>query len=162
MANATATENCFWYKNSDDVDDTEFLNIDNSLVMSLLEDSEVEDGDNERLRTVIQSLEAEIMSQNSCFGTNDSEGCSDDYRSCDVEQQLSSCSTSPDRCLDFECIDMEADYSYLTDEVGNYFNCQFTDKIESTMFELGGEVDYSQVFSYAVAMEEDEYCGLWQ
>ncbi|KAL0443723.1 UNVERIFIED_CONTAM: hypothetical protein Slati_2095000 [Sesamum latifolium] len=162
MANATATENCFWYKDSDDVDDTEFLNIDNSLVMSLLEDSEVEDGDSERLRTVIQSLEAEIMSQNSGFGTYDSEGCSDDCRSCDVKQQLSSCSTSPDRCLDFEWIDMETDYSCLNDEVGNYFSGQFTDRIESTMFELGGEVDYSQVFSYAVDMEEDEYCGLWQ
>ncbi|KAL2245572.1 UNVERIFIED_CONTAM: hypothetical protein Sindi_2825400 [Sesamum indicum] len=157
MANTTATENCFWYKNSDEIDDTEFLNIDNSLVMSLLEDSEVEDGDNERLRTVIQSLEAEIMSQNSCMGTYDLEGCPDDYRSCDV-----SCSTSPDRCLDFEWIDMERDYSYLNDEVGNYFNGQFTDKTGSTMFELGGEVDYSQVFSYAMAMEEDEYCGLWQ
>ncbi|KAK4438999.1 hypothetical protein Salat_0234500 [Sesamum alatum] len=161
MANTTATESCFWYNNSDDIDDTEFLNIDNSLVMSFLEDSEVEDGDNERLRTVIQSLEAEIMSQDSCLGTYDSEGYSDDYRSSDLEQ-LSSCSTSPDRSLDFEWIYVETDYSCLNDEVAGYFNGQFTEKIENSMFELGGEVDYSQVYSYSMAMEEDEYCGLWQ
>ncbi|KAK4438992.1 hypothetical protein Salat_0233800 [Sesamum alatum] len=161
MANATATESCFWYNNSDDIDDSEFLNIDNSLVMSLLEDSEVEDGDNERLRTVIQSLEAEIMSQNSCLGTYDLEGCSDDYRSSDLEK-LSSCSTSPDRSLDFEWIDVETDYSCLNDEVAGYFSGQFTDKIDNSMFELGGEVDYLQGFSYSMAMEEDEYCSLWQ
>ncbi|KAK4438989.1 hypothetical protein Salat_0233500 [Sesamum alatum] len=155
MANATATESCFWYNNRDDIGDTEFLNIDNSLVMSMLDDSEVEDGDNERLRTVIQSLEAEIMSQDSCLGTYDSEGCSDDYRSSD------SCSTSPDRSLDFEWIDVETDYSCLNDEVAGYFSGQFTDKIENSMLELG-EVDYSQVYNYSMAMEEDEYCRLWQ
>lgn len=152
MANATATETCFWGRSCDDLDDVEFSNIDDSLVMSLLEDSQVEDGDEERLRAVIQSLEAEIMSQNSCFEAYDLEGCQDNYRFCDAEQS-GSCSTSPDHRLDFDWIDMETfqtDYSIPDDEMTSYF------------IELGGVGDYSQVYSYGMAMEDDDYSDLWR
>ncbi|KAL0443724.1 UNVERIFIED_CONTAM: hypothetical protein Slati_2095100 [Sesamum latifolium] len=153
MAKAIQTETCFWGRSCDDLDDVEFSNIDDSLIMSLLEDSQVEDGDDERLRAVIQSLEAEIMSQNSCLEAYDhSEGCPDDYRFCDVEQP-ESCSTSPDHCLDFEWIDMETvqtDYSIHNDEMTSYF------------IELGGVGDYSQVYNYGMPMEEDDYSDLWR
>ncbi|KAL0353933.1 UNVERIFIED_CONTAM: hypothetical protein Sangu_0974600 [Sesamum angustifolium] len=150
MANATANETCLWGRSCDVLDDVEFSNIDDSLVMSLLEDSQVEEGDDERLRAVIQSLEAEIMSQNSCSEAYDSEGCLDDYRFCDVEQP-ESCSPQPDHCLDFEWIDMETvqtDYCIPNDEMMSYF------------IELGGVGDNSQAYSYGMAMEEDDYSDL--
>ncbi|KAK4438987.1 hypothetical protein Salat_0233300 [Sesamum alatum] len=154
MANATPTETCVRGGSCGDLDDVEFSNTDDSLViMSLLEDSQVEDGDDERLRAVIQSLEAEIMCQNSCLEAYDSKACPGHYRFCDVEQP-DSCSTSPDHCLDFEWIDMETvqtDYSIRDDEMTNYF------------VELGGVGDYSQVYSYGMAMDhEDDYSDLWR
>lgn len=159
MANATATENCFFDQNYDDLNVDNFSNIDSSLLMSLLEDSQAEDGDDEMLRIMIQSLEPEIMNQDSCLETYNSDGSSEDYRFSDVEQ-LESCSTSPDHHLDFEWIDMEMAYSCPSDEMARYFG-HFTEKIETMVHELGGLEDYSQVY-YEMHMEEDDYIGLWQ
>ncbi|KAI3457534.1 hypothetical protein Pfo_014197 [Paulownia fortunei] len=159
MANATAAENCFINQSCDDLNVVEFSNIDNSLLMSLLEDSQVEDGDDETLRIVIQSLEQEIMNQDSCLETYNSDGYPEDYRFSDV-LQLESCSTSPDHHLDFEWIDMDMAYSSPSDDMTSYFIGHFTDKIEN-MVELGGVGDYSQDCS-GVPMEEDYYTGLWQ
>ncbi|GFQ05754.1 hypothetical protein PHJA_002719500 [Phtheirospermum japonicum] len=146
MANAIAAENCFF--DCDDLNAVEFPNIDKSIVMSLLEDSslvQMEDGDDEMLRIVIQSLEREI---------NKSNEYSEDCRFSD-DEQLESCSTSPDHHrLDFDWIDTEMDYSSPGDEMTSYFIGNYTD-------EIGVLGDYSE-FCYEMPMEEDEYCSLWQ
>ncbi|KAI3465947.1 hypothetical protein Pfo_022610, partial [Paulownia fortunei] len=157
MANATVTENCSFCTSLDDLNDIEFSNIDSSLIMSLLEDSQVEVGDDERLRSVIQSLEAEIINQDSFLETN-SEGYLEDYQFSDVEQ-MDSCSTSPDHIY-FEGIDMEVPYCSPTDDMTGYFMGHFADEIENVV-EFVGVTDYSQV-CYGMAMEEDGYHGLWQ
>ncbi|PIN16644.1 hypothetical protein CDL12_10702 [Handroanthus impetiginosus] len=143
MANATATENCLFNQSFDDFNVVEFPNVDDSLLMSLLEDSHAEEyGDDERLRFVIQSFEAEILNQESCLETYQPE----DYGFSDVG---------------FEWIDMEMDYKSPNDEISSYFiNHCLSDEI-GIMSELGVMSDYSRV-CYGMPMEEENYCGLWQ
>lgn len=146
MANATVlTEACSF----DDLNDIEFSvsDIDSSLVMSLLEDSQVLEGtDDERLRSVIQSLEAEIINQDSFLQEINSE----DYQFSDVEQ-IESCSTSPD-CIYFEGFDLE---------MMPYVISHFADEIEN-VFEFVGVSDYSEICCGMAMEEEDDYHGLWQ
>ncbi|KAL3613734.1 hypothetical protein CASFOL_041808 [Castilleja foliolosa] len=145
MANAISTGNYFF--DCDDLNAIEFPNIDESLVLSLLEDSSlVQTKDEEMLTSVIQSLEREI---------NDSNEYSKDCRFSD-DWQLESCSTSSDKHCDveFDWIDTEMDYSCPDDEMASYFIGNCTD-------ELGVFGDYSE-FCYVPMEEEDEYCSLWQ
>lgn len=143
MASAAASENCFLDQMCDDLNTADdFSNIDSSFLMSLLNDSQGEDEDDEMLRAVILSLEPEITNHVSCSGTDNSEdnGFSDEC-----------CSTSHDHYPDFEWIGMEMEM-----EMTGYFT--------GNMVEVGGlEEDYSQV-CYEMAMEEDEddYIDLWQ
>ncbi|KAL0320504.1 UNVERIFIED_CONTAM: hypothetical protein Sradi_5311900 [Sesamum radiatum] len=155
MASATIlTETCSFGENLDDLNDVEFSNIDSSFIMSLLDDSQVEGGDDQRLISVIQSLEAEIMTPNLFLETN-----SKDYAFPDVEQ-MDCCSTSSDHVY-FEGIDVDVSYmSMLIDDMTSYFIHQSADEMESVV-EFVGLRDYSQVCC-GVAMEEDDYSGLWQ
>ncbi|KAK4420620.1 hypothetical protein Salat_2012500 [Sesamum alatum] len=159
MASATTTENCSFSTSLDDLNGVEFSNIDTSILMCLLDDSQVEGGDDERLISVIQSLEAEIMTPSSFLETNYSECYQEDYVFSDVEQ-MDSCSTSSDHVY-FEGIDMDVPYSLLTDDMTSYFIDQFVDEMENVV-EFVALRDYSQVCC-GVAMEEDHhYNGLWQ
>ncbi|KAL3613737.1 hypothetical protein CASFOL_041811 [Castilleja foliolosa] len=147
MANAISAGNYFF--DCDDLNAVEFPNIDESLVMSLLEDSslvQMDVEDDEMLRSVIQSLEREINISN-----ENSEECrfSDD-------EQPESCSTSSDfHGVDFDWIDTDMDYSCLDNEMDSYFIGNYAN-------EIGVFGDYSE-FCYGMPMEEDdEYCSLWQ
>ncbi|KAL0301343.1 UNVERIFIED_CONTAM: hypothetical protein Sradi_6411100 [Sesamum radiatum] len=159
MASATIlAENCSFVEDLDDLNDVEFSNIDSSFIMSLLDDSQVEDGDDQRLISVIQSLEAEIMTPNSFSETN-AECYLEDYAFSDVEQ-MDGCSTSSDHVY-FEGIDVDVSYMSLTDDMmTSYFIHQSADQMENVA-EFVGLRDYSQV-GCGVAMEEDDYSGLWQ
>ncbi|KAL3613735.1 hypothetical protein CASFOL_041809 [Castilleja foliolosa] len=99
MANAISAGNYFF--DCEDLNAIEFPNIDESLVLSLLEDSslvQMEDGDDEMLRNVIQSLEREINNSNEYLK---------DCRFSDDEQS-ESCSTPSDyRGVEFDWIDTE-------------------------------------------------------
>ncbi|KAL0406590.1 UNVERIFIED_CONTAM: hypothetical protein Slati_3972900 [Sesamum latifolium] len=155
---AILTENCSFSASLDDLNDVEFSNIDSSFIMSLLDDSQVEGGDDQRLISVIQSLEAEIMTPNSFLETN-SECYLEDYAFSDVEQ-MDGCSTSSDHVY-FEGIDMDVSYmSTLTDDMTSYFIDQSAEEMENVV-EFVGLRDYSQVCC-GLAMEEDDYSGLWQ
>lgn len=136
---------------------------DSSLLMTLLEESsQVEDGDDESLRIVIQSLEAEITDQESCLETdvNSDVDCMED----DTQQQMDvhrCCSISPDH-LDFEWNDEEMDYYYCPNDymAGPFMGC-FGDNMEN-MNDFVGVRDYSLI-SYGISMvEEEDYGGLWQ
>ncbi|PIM98693.1 hypothetical protein CDL12_28820 [Handroanthus impetiginosus] len=158
MATTIVTENYSFNTGLEDLNDIEFSNIDASFLMSLTEDSQIDD--DERLRSVIQSLEAEILNQNSFLETNSEEK----YQFSSI-QQMESCCTSADHDQGhdfyFEGIDMEMPYYCSSaDEMSSYFSCHFEDNVEN-MAEFGGLTDYSQV-CYGMAMEEDDYSGLWQ
>ncbi|KAI3465944.1 hypothetical protein Pfo_022607 [Paulownia fortunei] len=142
MASTTVTENSSCTTCHDGLDYTEFSNTDTSLLMSLLEDSQVEDEDDERLRNVIQSLEAELVNEAS-FSESNSEGYLEYYDQLSDIEQMNSCCTSPDH-LDFEWIDMEMAYSSpIFDEIGSYF------------------MDDPQI-CHGMAVEEAKDIGLWQ
>ncbi|KAG8386667.1 hypothetical protein BUALT_Bualt03G0172800 [Buddleja alternifolia] len=172
---AYPTETCYFNKSSDD----EYLNdidhfsnymIENSLLMSLLEDSQlVEDNtgsDHEMLRSLIQSFEAEIDvnidHEDSCLETSSSEGDHlEEYRFSDVEQQVlvDGCSTSISEdhqdIGDYWIDDIEMAYSYPSDDMTTgYFIGEFIDNIVG---------DYSQVCcDHGMTIEEDGYSALWQ
>lgn len=155
MANSTAVETQSFNTSPDDFNDIEFSNIDYSLLISLLDDSPVQ-GVDEDLRTVIQSLEAEIGTDDTFSNTN-SDGFTEDYQSSDAEQ-LESCATSPDN-LDFQFTDMEMAFDYHSEcDNTDYFN--FTDNMEN-MIEFVQERDYSHLYC-EMPMEEAEYVSLWQ
>ncbi|KAL3651085.1 hypothetical protein CASFOL_007488 [Castilleja foliolosa] len=143
------TENYFF--DCDDLNAVEFPIIDKSLVMSLLdfEDSsfaQMEDGDDETLRAVIQSLEREIDS---------TDEYSENYRLSDDEQPESCSTSSVNYGVDFDWVDAEMDYSCPDNEITSYFIGNYIDH------ELGILGDYSE-FCYEMPMEEDEYFSLWQ
>ncbi|KAI3465945.1 hypothetical protein Pfo_022608 [Paulownia fortunei] len=141
MASTTVTENSCCTTCHNDLDYVEFSNIDTSLLMSLLEDSLVEDRDDERLRNVIQSLEAELVNEAS-FSESNSEGYLEYYDQLSDIEKMNSCRTSPDR-LDYEWIDMEMAYSSPIVEMASYF------------------IDGPQICD-GMAVEEAKDIGLWQ
>ncbi|KAH6780773.1 hypothetical protein C2S52_012010 [Perilla frutescens var. hirtella] len=157
MANAAATENCFV---DGDLNVDEFSNIDSSLLMSLLDE---EGGDDEMLRSMIESLEPGVMNQDSCSETDNSDDASSEdfgFSRSEVDDQLECCSTSPDHHPDFDqWIDMEMAYSCPSYEMTGYFIGRFT----GNMVDLEGLQDYSSQVCYdEMPMEEDDYIGLWQ
>lgn len=155
MASFAATENCFLDQSCDDLNVDELLNIDTSMIMSLLEDLQAEDGDGDVLRALVQSLRPEIMNQDSCTETCSSDDSSEECRFSEVDEiECCSNSTSLDHHPNYEWIDMEMDY----------YSCpgyEMTDYFTENMVEFGGLEDYSQVCN-GMAMEEDDYIGLWQ
>lgn len=156
MDSATVTQNCSFDTILDDFCDIELSDIDCSLVMSLFEDSQLVEGeDDERFRSVIQSLEAEITNnQDYSFLETNSEGYYD-YQHSDDAEQMDSCSTSPDHMIHFEGIDVGLlPYSSPMDDTTSHFTVD-------DMVEFAGLRDYSHV-CYGMAMEEEDYHGLWQ
>ncbi|KAG6398116.1 hypothetical protein SASPL_139568 [Salvia splendens] len=132
----------------DDFNLDELLNMDSSLVMSFLEDSQVEEGDDDQ---VLRDMET-------YFSDN---GSSEECRfSEEVDDQLECCTSSSHHHLhqqDFEWIDVEMDYSCPSYEATGYFiSC-----ITGDMVDVGGLDDYSQVCN-GMDIEEDGYIGLWQ
>ncbi|KAG6395828.1 hypothetical protein SASPL_141957 [Salvia splendens] len=132
---ANSGEICFLDQSQsyDDFNLDELLNMDSSLVMSFLEDSIVEEGDDDQ---VLRYMEAS-------FSDN---GSSEECRfSEELHQQ------------DFEWIGVEMDYSCPSYEATGYFiSC-----ITGDMVDVGGLDDYSQVCN-GMDIEEDGYIGLWQ
>lgn len=159
MANAIVPENFLLdFSSPDDLNDMEFSNVVDSLLMSLLEDSRLEQGDDERLRFLMESLQAEVSDDDSFTLTSNSEGqVVEDYRFSSNLEQMDSCCTSPDH-LDYEWMDMA--YPSHIDDMTAYFAGCFAENLENVA-ELGAG-DYSQV-CFEMQMEEDiDYSSLWQ
>uniref|UniRef100_A0A5B7CCB0 Uncharacterized protein n=1 Tax=Davidia involucrata TaxID=16924 RepID=A0A5B7CCB0_DAVIN len=134
----------------------ELTELDGDLLMSLLEESQVNDGDEERLRRVIQSLEAEIdpimMEGHNSLVEPKLDGFPEDCQFSDASQVDSQdCLTSHD--LDINWIDMDDDMTnWCMDPCGGEMD---------GIIEFGGIGDYSHIF-YGVPLEEQEFCSLWQ
>lgn len=149
MTGATSADQyVFLDQSCDDLNVDEFSNIDTSLLMALLQDTQTEGGyGDEKLQSMIPSLLPEIMNHESCLETEDS--ASEDYLFSEVDD-LESCSTSPHHHKDFEWMDMEIGYPC---EMAGYFT--------EEMVEVGGLEDYAQA-CYGMSMEEDDFIALWQ
>ncbi|XP_059664514.1 uncharacterized protein LOC132310349 [Cornus florida] len=155
-------ENWSHINGSDDFDQFEVPEINTALLMSLLEESQVEECDDERLRSVIQSLEA-VIDPNRLDGHDslvEMEWGSGNLNGCTTPsdgEQLNGqdCSTSLD--LDFSWMDVEMVPSSPSDEMTNWYMDSFRDGTDGVI-ELG---DYSQI-CYGMPLEEHEYGSLWQ
>ncbi|KAJ4976763.1 hypothetical protein NE237_001869 [Protea cynaroides] len=139
--------------------------VDEALLMSLLEESQVEELQDERLGYVMRSLEAEIEPNTNTteapapapattdlgiqdFGIEDGYDCS------------SGSYASPIHVFDWLDMDMEMASSSTCDDMGNWYMDSCVDELAGFV-ELGEVRDYSQ-FCYAAPMEEHAYGSLWQ
>ncbi|KAG5551473.1 hypothetical protein RHGRI_009784 [Rhododendron griersonianum] len=148
--------------NDHDFDQFEVQEIDGALLMSLLEDSNAEDCDNDQLTSVIRSLEAEInpnmingddLSMEVGWGT-DSEG----FLSFDAAQADGlECSIAHD-LDDFDWMEVEMiPPSSPSNEMNNWYMDPCGDELDGII----GFGDFSNMY-YGVPMEELAYGSLWQ
>ncbi|PIM98695.1 hypothetical protein CDL12_28822 [Handroanthus impetiginosus] len=142
-----ANENHFSEKIHYDDNYIELSHIDNSFIMSLLEDSQVDDiRDDVRLRSVIQSLEAEILNEDSFLEAKSDEYCYEQLS--DIEQMNSFCTSA--NHLDFEWMDQM--------DLGSYSDVHF----EENMMELEGATrDFDSQICVGMDIEEANEIGLW-
>ncbi|CAK7351701.1 unnamed protein product [Dovyalis caffra] len=129
---------------------------DNALLMSLLEDSQGDHESNDkRLRSVIQSLEAEInpniMLDGYDLGMNPAEMPSDGEETNELFKMAEM------ESLEFELVDMEMVPSSPSDHHMNYW---YTESSENDMVEFGVR-DYFQV-GHEALLEEHVYSSLWE
>ncbi|KAL1538379.1 hypothetical protein AAHA92_27134 [Salvia divinorum] len=140
---ANNAEICFHDQSYDDFDLDELLNMDSSLVMSFLEDSQVEEGDDGQVSRAMETYFSDSGSSEECHF---SEEVVDDH-----------CTSLSHHQQDFEWIDVEMDYSCPSYEATEYFiGC-----MDGDMADVGGLVDYSQICN-GMVIEGDGYIGLWQ
>nr|XP_043621501.1 uncharacterized protein LOC122593194 [Erigeron canadensis] len=134
----------------EDFDDFESLEIDDTLLMSLLDEPHVDDEcDNEKLSSVIRSLEAEIKP----IVIDDHDMSLDLEWNVDWEgvHQFSTTNQNYSKSQDIEYNWIEMDDMYIQgyeDGMGG-------------IIEFDGVKDYSQI-SYGNSIEEHGYGALWQ
>lgn len=170
MASLGTCENWACIKSDDEFEGIEVSGLNGAFLMSLMEELQdhVEESDEERLNSVIQSLEAEITNscsmdakQNSCM-ESDHQSISDgeDSQPCSLGQMDShNCSISFDDLDMNEWINMEAEPCSPSHEMNCY------------MYHFGGEVigfggvctNDSPHTYYGVALDQEHgYNSLWQ
>ncbi|XP_050279665.1 uncharacterized protein LOC126720870 [Quercus robur] len=154
-------ENCAGNIVGSDIQGIEVSEIDSAILMSLLEESQGEERDEDRLNSLIRSLEEEINS-NAMDSQNSSmkpDFIVEDGQLCIVgNKEGHDCMVSQDQ-LEFGLIDMEPETSSPSDDMNWYM-----DLCENEMdgiIEVGGLSDYSHMY-YGVSLEEQGYRSLWQ
>ncbi|CAL5336154.1 unnamed protein product [Camellia sinensis] len=176
MASSSVAENWACMINGDDeFDRFEVPEIDTALLMSLLEESQVDqDCDDERLTSVIRSLEAEIE-----FDPNMMDGQDDHHLPLQPHHQrdgnLKGCQPSdgaqvdggdcsdPHDDLDFNWMDVEMAPSSPSDDIANWYMDPYGGEMERIIEFIDQARDYSHT-SYGVPLEEHSgaYGYLWQ
>ncbi|KAM7498541.1 hypothetical protein LguiA_022955 [Lonicera macranthoides] len=133
----------------DDLDQFEVSKIDGALLLSLLDESQVDhddqDCDNERLSSVIRSLEAEI-NQSSFMELE----WDDNWVLPGGQVDGQDCSSS--NGLNFDWRDL--------DEVDSVYVNRIQDHMEGVI-EFGGVKDYYSEYCYENPMEESGFDSLW-
>jgi len=149
------------------LDQFEVQEIDGALLMSLLEESNAEDCDDDKLTSVIRSLEAEIdpnmmdghdLSMDLGWGSNP-----ENFQPFDVAQVDDlDCSISHD-LDDFDWMEMEMEMippSSPSDEMNNWYMDPCGDELDGVIG-FGAVTDFSNMY-YGVPLEELTYGSLWQ
>ncbi|KAK4355325.1 hypothetical protein RND71_024296 [Anisodus tanguticus] len=171
MANLLAAENWTWIDGCDDWSNFDVSLIDGDIVMSLLDDMQGDQlgddhHDDERLTSVIRSLEAEIdhgqsrptfnvvseptVKIHDDISFEDKQGRNyniKDLQSWDITGQYQSCNIVESNELDFSWMEMEMEMisMYPSDEM-NFWNI---------------DTNYGQDYPCIVSIEENDY-SLWQ
>ncbi|KAL6975551.1 hypothetical protein U1Q18_024345 [Sarracenia purpurea var. burkii] len=165
MAATSVPENWACINGGDEYefDKFEVLEINGTLLVSLLEESQVEECDDERLTSVIRSLEAEIypikIGDHNLPTLLEWGSSSDNCQPSDAAQvDGQDCSAAHD--LDFHWMDVEMDPSSPSDGMANWYMDPCGDELEG-IIEFGGIGD-SLIF-FGVPLEEElSYGTLWQ
>ena len=156
-------ENCECNVVGSDFQGIEVSEIDGAiLMMSLLEESQGEERDEERLNCLIRSLEAEINSKamDSQYLTMETDFSVEDGQLCIVgHKEGHDCLVSHDQ-LGSGCIDMQQVTSSPSADDMNWY-LDLCENETDGMIEVGGLSDYSHMY-YGVSLEEQGYRSLWQ
>ena len=143
---------------ADEFDQFEVNKIDGVLLMSLLEESHNEECDDERLTSVIRSLEAEInpiVMDGHDSPMHELDNCQPS-EAAQVDDQDSSMAHD----LDLYWMDVEMGPASPSDEMTNWYMDPCGDEFDA-IIEFGCVSDYSQNL-YGVHLEELSYGCLWQ
>ena len=143
-----------------DIHEIQVSEVDGAILMSLLEESQAEEGDEDRLNSLIRSLEAEIKSNamESHDFSMEPDFLAEDGQFCGVGQEVGhDCLVSHDQ-HGFGRIGMEPETSSPSDDLNWYMDlCE--NEMEGIV-EVGFS-DYSHMY-YGVSIEEQGYRSLWQ
>lgn len=149
---------------SDDLEGIEVSEINGALLMSLLEESPGDDNDDEGLKSVMQSLEAEIspiIMGNPDLGIKSklvSEE-EDNHKLFMMDQmEGNDCLESLD--LNFGWVDIQTAPSSPSDDMNWYMEPSEINEMDA-IIEFGGVSDYSQI-CYAPPLDEAGYGSLWE
>ncbi|KAL3503037.1 hypothetical protein ACH5RR_037486 [Cinchona calisaya] len=142
-------------------DNFELPQVDDALLMSFLDDTQVEDCDDEKLSSVIRSLEAEIHQQNSLSENNS-------RRIDDLFDRHCGQFDDHDQVLDFDWMDMEMDIDIVpsspSDGMASWYMDPCGDDLDGVA-EFGSEKDYYFQHLNGTSHEDHEGCSygaLWQ
>ncbi|KAA8526708.1 hypothetical protein F0562_009063 [Nyssa sinensis] len=159
MASSSLPENWACINGNGDSDKFEVTEIDSAILMSLLEESQGEECDDERLKSVIRSLEAEIdptmMDGHDSlvelgWGTANMDGC---QLSVGGQVDGQDCLTSHD--LDFNWMELDTVPSSPGDEMTNWYVEPCGDEMDGVI-EFGSVRDYSHMY-YGIPLDENGY-----
>ncbi|KAL2476558.1 Uncharacterized protein Adt_37294 [Abeliophyllum distichum] len=148
--------------------DSDFINSENSqfdqshVLMSLLDESQNEDCDDERLTNVIRSLEAEIKPNSDCYL----------FDNIEWEGDLVECQSSSDESmneldfsklhdLDFQWMDLEMIPSSPSGGMESWYVDPYGQEM-GAVTEFGELKNYSQLSYGTPLMEDHDYGFLWQ
>lgn len=146
------------------VEDVEFQGVDSAILMSLLDDSEGEENDEDGLNCLIRSLEAEIVNSNSTMDSHSTSSVERPELVADREDgqleyygQPQYCSMSHDQ-LGFGGVDIPFPLS-PRDDLNRYMDpCEYE---MDGIIEFGGLGEFSHTYC-GIALEEQGYRSLWQ
>ncbi|OVA13250.1 hypothetical protein BVC80_8019g2 [Macleaya cordata] len=157
-----SSENLEYVIDDIEIETLEVPEVDETLLKALLDESNENEAEDERLGSVIRSLEAEIdpkmiVNHSLTYEPDEMVGIYENYE----DNRSDECSVSC-HMENFDWVDMEMDCtSSPSDDMGNWYMDTFTDEIGSGIVEFGELKDYSQ-FYYGVQLEDHAYSSLWQ
>ncbi|PIN16645.1 hypothetical protein CDL12_10703 [Handroanthus impetiginosus] len=160
MASSMVAENWDYADGHDGSESLELSQINQNLLMSLLDETQIDDCDDERLINVIRSLEAEI--------DFDGQHAIDNAM---WESDLVDCQSSNDELngqdrslphdnLDLHWMDMETIPSSPSGAMGNWYMDHNGQGIMGSGNEFGGAKNYSNFWN-GTPLEEQDYGSLW-
>ncbi|KAI3457535.1 hypothetical protein Pfo_014198 [Paulownia fortunei] len=159
MASMVA-ENWEYMNGHDDSENIEFSQINHNLLMSLLDETQIDDCDDERLKNVIRSLEAEIDSDGHyAFDNATWESDLVDCQSSNDESNGQDRSM-PNDDLDLHWMDMETMPTSPSDGMGSWYMDHHGQGMVGGVTEFGWVKNYSPLCS-VTPVEEQDYGSLW-
>ncbi|CAI9757162.1 unnamed protein product [Fraxinus pennsylvanica] len=146
----------------DDFIDIESSHIDQSVLMSLLDESHIEDCDDEKLTNVIRSLEAEITPNNTDYHSFDNLEWESDPIECQSssDESMNNQNFSKLHDLDFQWMDLEMVPSSPAAGMASWYMGPYEQELDAVT-EFGGLKNYSQIIYETPLMEEHDFGLLW-